>query len=107
MPRTLIVALVFAAAGLAGLPASSRPPAAKDAPSAAVIKNLLDCRALPDNAERLACYDKAAAAVENATKSGDLVAIDREQRRAARRQAFGFNLPTLSFLDRGETAGEA
>src|SRR5260370_11984455 len=39
--------------------------------------------------------------------NGDLVAIDREQRRAARRQAFGFTLPTLSFLERGEKVEEA
>src|SRR5579864_7763283 len=56
----------------------------------AVVQSLLDCRKLSDSAERLACYDKAAAAMASATTSGDLVALDREQRRAARRQAFGF-----------------
>ena len=40
--------------------------------------------------------------MDSATSSGDLVAIDREQRKAARRQAFGFTLPTLGFLDHGE-----
>jgi hypothetical protein len=78
--------------------------AAKASASPAVVQGLLDCRKLTDNGERLACYDKAAAAMENATTSGDLVALDRAQRRAARRQAFGFTLPSLSFLDRGEKA---
>jgi hypothetical protein len=75
--------------------------------SPAVVQSLLDCRKQADNAERLACYDKAAAAMESATASGDLVSIDREQRRAARRQAFGFTLPSLSFLERGEKPEEA
>jgi hypothetical protein len=71
-----------------------------------VVQGLLDCRKLADGGERLACYDKAAAAMEAATANGDLVALDRAQRRAARRQAFGFTLPSLSFLDRGEKAEE-
>jgi hypothetical protein len=74
--------------------------------SPSVVQSLLDCRKLTDNSERLACFDKAAAAVQSATASGDLVSIDREQRRAARRQAFGFTLPTLSFLEHGDKPGE-
>jgi hypothetical protein len=81
-------------------------PRSKSVSEPAVVQHLLDCRKLASDAERLACYDKAAAAMESATASGDLVSIDREQRRAARRQAFGFALPTLSFLERGEKSGE-
>lgn len=95
------------AAGFGLTAALSAAGAPKPAASPAVVQGLLDCRKLPDNTERLACYDKAAAAIESATASGDLVTIDREQRRAARRQAFGFALPTLSFLDRGEKGEEA
>ncbi|HXV01767.1 MAG TPA: hypothetical protein VG166_14835 [Caulobacteraceae bacterium] len=93
---------VVAMAALAALPAA----AAKEAASPKVIQSLLDCRKLGDNTERLACYDRAAAEVQSATTSGDLVSIDREQRRAARRQAFGFTLPTLGFLDRGEKGAD-
>jgi len=75
-------------------------------PNPAILEALIKCRTVPDNAERLACFDKAAAAVERATSNGDLVALDREQRRQARRQAFGFLLPSLSFLERGEKTGE-
>ena len=102
MPQksAIVLAVVLAFAG--GAVAAPKPVA-----SPAVVQGLLDCRNVADNAARLACYDKAAAAMESATASGDLVAIDREQRRAARRQAFGFSLPTLSFLDRGEKGGEA
>jgi hypothetical protein len=38
---------------------------------------------------------------------GDLLAIDREQRRAVTRQAFGFALPSLTMFDRGEKSDEA
>jgi hypothetical protein len=44
--------------------------------------------------------------MEQAQTTGDLVTVDREQRRAARHQAFGLALPTLSFLDRGEKPEE-
>ena len=44
--------------------------------------------------------------MEQAQASGDLVTVDREQRRAARHQAFGLALPSLAFLDRGEKPEE-
>lgn len=67
----------------------------------AVLQRLLDCRKAAD-AERLACYDAAASALDAAEAKGDIVVMDREQTRAARRQAFGFNLPSLSVFERGE-----
>jgi hypothetical protein len=79
---------------------------AESAANPAVVDSLLKCRQVADGAERLACYDKAAAALEKATASGDLVALDRAQRKAAHRQAFGFILPSLSFLERGEKTEE-
>jgi hypothetical protein len=90
------------AAAIIGGGARPAPPIANPA----VIQGLLKCRALTDSAERLSCFDKAAATIESATANGDLVAIDREQRRAARRQAFGFALPSLSFLERGDKPEE-
>jgi hypothetical protein len=100
--RIAAVALV-AAAALPTMTSAAKPPIA----SPKVLQSVLDCRKVSDNAERLACYDQAAAAMESATSNGDLVAIDREQRRAARRNAFGFSLPSLAFLERGEKGDEA
>jgi hypothetical protein len=34
------------------------------------------------------------------------VTVDREQRKAVRRQTFGFTLPALSIFDKGDAAGE-
>jgi len=106
MPRThtmLPAIAILLTAGAGDSAAAAKPPLANPA----VVQRLLDCRKMTDNAERLACYDKTAAAMETASANGDLVAIDREQRRAARRQAFGFTLPSLSFLERGEKVQEA
>jgi hypothetical protein len=40
--------------------------------------------------------------MSKAEDAGDLVSLDRAQRTAVRRQAFGFTLPSLSVFDRGE-----
>ncbi len=85
----------------AGAAAAERP-----ADRAQVFKALVDCRAITDSAARLACYDKAAAEIDKAEASGDIVVVDRQQARAARRQAFGFNLPTLSIFDKAATREE-
>jgi hypothetical protein len=89
---------LFCAVGAAAVAAPpARPPA---------VQSVIDCRRIEDGVQRLACYDKAVAAMDQAEASGDLVTVDREQRRAARRQAFGLVLPSLAFLDRGEKPEE-
>ncbi len=99
---------IACAAGLALLlvaPAASAAPPPGGAGSgarAAVLQGLLDCRAKTDNAERLACYDAAAARMDQAEAKGDIVVVDREQSKAIRRQAFGFTLPSLSLFERGD-----
>lgn len=67
---------------------------------AAVLQNLLNCKSKTDPTERLACYDAAAGAIDTAEQKGDIVVVDREQAKAARRQAFGFSLPSLDMFDR-------
>ncbi len=77
--------------------AAPKPPS-----RAAVLQGLLDCRSQGENAARLACYDKAAAAMDQAETKGDIVVVDRAQAQEVRKQAFGFTLPSLSLFDRGE-----
>ncbi|MGI9169050.1 MAG: hypothetical protein ACR2FH_02570 [Caulobacteraceae bacterium] len=88
---------MLAGPALAASAARGRPPA---------VQSVLDCRKIDDGAGRLACFDAAVAAMERAESSGDLVTVDRAQRRAARHQAFGLALPSLAFLDRGEKPEE-
>lgn len=88
--------------------ASAGAAAAQPKPEgrAAVLKALTDCRGVADGAQRLACFDAAAAGLEAAESKGDIVVVDREQARQVRRQAFGFTLPSLAILDR-EGGGDA
>lgn len=75
-------------------PAQARPE---------LLSRLIDCRAIADASARLACYDAGAAALDSAEKQGDVVVIDREQVGVARRQLFGFALPSMPDLfQRGE-----
>jgi hypothetical protein len=95
-----ILGIIFAAAASTAAPA----PATIRAPA---MQSVLDCRSITDDGRRLACYDAAVGAMATAEKTGDLVTIDREQRRAVRRQAFGLQLPSLAIFDRGEKPEEA
>lgn len=92
------------AAGIAALAVAGAAPAA-DGPKgrAAQLQAIVDCRAVPDPTERLACFDAAAASLDEAEKKGDVVVVDKGQVREARRAAFGFDFHMPSFM----TAGEA
>jgi hypothetical protein len=73
---------------------------------AAIVQKLVDCRKLTDDSARLACYDQATAAFDQAEAKGDVVVIDRDQARKVRRQAFGFTLPSISIFAKGESQEE-
>jgi hypothetical protein len=100
---------VIASIGLAAsLGQAAWPAVAGPAPGRAAVLNALSaCRAVTESAARLDCYDKAEAALEQAEATGEVVIVDRAQARAARRQAFGFNLSALSMFDRGMSGDEA
>jgi hypothetical protein len=91
------VAALTLLTGLGGQTAGQTPPAARNA----ALQQLADCRKITAAEARLDCYDAAAAAFETAEAQGDIVVVDREQARAVRRQAFGFQLPSLSLFDKG------
>lgn len=88
--------VLIATVVMSGAAAAASPPA-----RAQILQSLSDCRKLADASERLACYDKAAAGLEAAEASGDVVVVDRDQMRSVRRQAFGFSLPSLSLFEAG------
>jgi hypothetical protein len=95
--KLALAALCVAGGAFAAAPAPTRAPA---------VQAVVDCGKIADGPARLACYDKAVAEMQAAEARGDLVTIDREQRRSVRRQAFGFSLPSLSLFDRGEKPEE-
>jgi hypothetical protein len=92
------LAALAVAGSAAGAEAPTRAPA---------MQPVLDCRTIADSTQRLACFDKAVDALAKAEETGDLVTIDRAQRRAVRRQAFGLTLPSLAMFDKGEKPEEA
>jgi hypothetical protein len=89
--RLTVPAMLLAAAA----PASAADPAPKDS---ALLQGLRSCQQIQDSAARLACFDKAAAALVGAAAQGDVAVVDREQVRKARRSLFGFALPEFPFL---------
>jgi hypothetical protein len=63
-----------------------------------VFKKLLDCRAITEAAQRLACYDGQVAALESAEAKQDVVVVDRKQIREARKSLFGLTLPKIDLF---------
>jgi hypothetical protein len=97
MGATAVLIAILSGPALAAGPApAASPERAKE------MQQLAECAKLTDAAARLACYDKAAHALDQAEAKGDVVVVDREQARKVRRQAFGFTLPSMSLFERGE-----
>jgi hypothetical protein len=107
MPRSILALRLLAAAAatlsLAG--AALAEPKGEGRPQ--IVQELVDCRKLTDDSARLACYDKAAASLDQAEQKGDIVVVDREQARKVRRQTFGFSIPSLSLLGNGDGEKES
>ena len=82
-----------------GAPATAQKVARERPPA---ITRLVDCRAIAAAADRLACYDREVAAVDQAVNSENLVVMDRQQVRKTRASLFGLSLPNLSIFSDGE-----
>ena len=103
-PLLVMFARAAALAGCVALPAS--PAAAAPQARAAALQGVYDCKRLTDPQLRLACYDRAAGALDSAEEKGDVVVIDRAQARQVRRQAFGLTMPSIKLFTRGEKEEE-
>jgi hypothetical protein len=91
-----------AAGAILAIASLARAAPADQPITAPAVKAVLACRSLTEDAARLACFDKATAAMGEAESKGDLLTLDREQRKAVRRQAFGLSLPAFTLFDKGE-----
>ena len=85
-----LLALVLAA------PAAAQEQQTQERPQA--LTRVLDCRALQSAEERLACYDREVAALQQAEETQQLVVMDRQQVRQTRRTLFGLALPNLGLF---------
>ncbi|MGE0180191.1 MAG: hypothetical protein AB7O91_10280 [Sphingomonas sp.] len=71
-----------------------------------VLNQLTACRTVADAAERLACYDRQVAALEEAERSREIAVVDRGQIRRTRRSLFGLRLPDLGIFGGDSDEGE-
>lgn len=93
--------LVLAAAAMAG-----EPLLAKDTPSdqnkpPETYTRLVECRALPDPAQRLACFDERSQQLQVAEQRGDIVMFDRASMQEAKKGLFGLSLPRIKLFGSG------
>lgn len=88
------IAATAALAAVAGAGFAADKPAGRAAP----FKRLVDCRGTADRDARLACYDREVAALDAAEAKSDVVIVDREQVRSARRSLFGLRLPRIELF---------
>ena len=84
----------FAAMALAAVFAGHSPVFAQDSEGDR-LDSLRECRAIEDNAARLACYDRAVSDVIALQDEGEITVVDKEDIRETRRGLFGFSLPKL------------
>jgi hypothetical protein len=93
MPKIpIMIAALIVASSL-----SAKPLLLKNKPPTGVAR-LLACKELADGVGRLACYDRESTAVGDAISRRELVMVDREAVKIARRSLFGFSIPSLGGL---------
>lgn len=104
MLRPNLSCAVLLALGLAAVPAHAKNKLATAQQLPAVFEAVVNCRTLPTDSERLACYDRSVAALASAREKEDIVVADRATIRETKRGLFGFTLPRLKLF--GGTEGE-
>jgi hypothetical protein len=85
-------AMLLDSAGVAAKQPKDEPPPPPQ------VNALLACRAITDSEQRLACYDKSAAAIGDAVAKRELVVFDKESVKKTKRGLFGFSIPNLGIF---------
>lgn len=96
---------VAAAAGLATA-GTAGSAVAQDSAGTRVLETFAQCRAITAADQRLACFDKAAGALEQAVKAKEVRILDKEDVRRTRRSLFGFTLPRVGIFGERDGDGE-
>ena len=68
---------------------------------AAVIDAVKACRTIAVADQRLACFDKATAALDSAIQAHDITVMDKQEVRRTRRSLFGFDVPNIPLFGGG------
>lgn len=90
-------------AGLASSAAIAAPSGSRFDPTIGAVAS---CRQIRDSAQRLACFDKAAAGLTTAVEQGEIAVVTREQASKTRRSLFGFAVPEFPFFKKSKDEGE-
>jgi len=80
--------------------------AVQEAPPQSPINSIQLCRKIASDADRVACYDRAADALSEAQRRKDIVVMDRTQVQKAKRSLFGFSLPSIRLFDDNDGGGK-
>ncbi|WP_242097906.1 hypothetical protein [Sphingomonas sp. CROZ-RG-20F-R02-07] len=76
--------------------------AGAEVPKAGEVAAIAQCRAVADSTARLACFDKAAAQLQQALDRKTLTVLDQEGVRQTKRSLFGFALPSIPLFGRSD-----
>lgn len=90
--------MLFAAA----LPAAASAQDEEGLATPPVFNELIACRSIADDAQRLACYDRQVAAIQTAEENEQIVVVDRAEIRDAERGLFGLRLPQIRLFGNEE-----
>lgn len=83
------------------LVAATTPAAAQTAEASArapLLESLLACRGVAGEPERLACFDRAAAAFDTAERAGEVTVVDQQIASQTRTRLFGLNLDSANLF---------
>lgn len=90
--------------GLAGVALAQVSNQGGNSDWSAEAERVFACRQIADADDKLACFEREVAALETAVRGREVLVLDREDVREARRGLFGFNLPNIALF--GKEANE-
>jgi len=99
---TMLGVMALALMTGSGLAATKARP-----PQAEIFTNLLQCRSITADADRLACFDRQVGAMETASQRDEVVVLDKGELNKTRKTLFGFSFPKLPFLGGDDDDGAA
>jgi len=94
MRNSLVISGALAMIAASAANAKAPIPTGTPAP----MQRLLACRSIQDSAQRLACFDRETAAVDQAINKRDMVLIDKQRVTQTKRALFGFSIPDFGGL---------
>ena len=76
-------------------------------PRPEIFNDLLKCRTITIDSERLACFDRQVGAMDAAAQRDEVVVLDKGELNKTRKTLFGFSFPKLPFLGCGDDKEDA